>query len=58
MNKTENYNVAMEAGYPVSKGMDAQTLEFCANIARRKMRPWLKPSTETEYVAGSYRCLS
>lgn len=41
--KKEAVTIAKEAGYPVSMKMDHQTLNFCANIARLKMGPWLKP---------------
>jgi len=43
MTKSQNHYTAKLAGYPVSTKMDAQTLEFCANIARRTMRDWLQP---------------
>ncbi|OYT14914.1 MAG: hypothetical protein B7C24_15765 [Bacteroidetes bacterium 4572_77] len=42
MTKKENNIIAQKAGYSTSIKMNAQTLEFCANIAKRKMRPWLK----------------
>ncbi|MBW2345628.1 MAG: hypothetical protein JRF53_16835 [Deltaproteobacteria bacterium] len=43
MTKKDSIKIAKKAGYPVNTKMDAQTLEFCANIARRAMRDWLKP---------------
>jgi len=51
--KKEALAIARRAGYPVSSKMDAQTLNFCANIAIRSMRHWLKPWTTEETVTPS-----
>jgi hypothetical protein len=53
MTKAQNYNIAKQAGYPVTKKMDAQTLEFCGNVARRVMRSWLDPLKVEEFIRPS-----
>ena len=56
--KKEALTIVKRAGYPVSSKMDHQTLSFCANIAHRSMRDWLKPITITEecHPSGNWTC--
>jgi len=50
MTKKELVQVIRTAGYPAGMDMTKQTLEFAANIARRTMKPWLKPELVEEEV--------